>query len=86
MDHLKYHTLRNIPLLADVTAEQLSEVVDSFQTESFNKGDHIITQGTVRDEGRAATTYLYFATVKCWLVVIPASELSCLLSPERTRE
>mmetsp|Transcript_15058 Transcript_15058/g.29014 ORF Transcript_15058/g.29014 Transcript_15058/m.29014 type:complete len:788 (-) Transcript_15058:272-2635(-) len=47
MDHLKYHTLRNIPLLADVTAEQLSEVVDSFQTESFNKGDHIITQGTV---------------------------------------
>eukprot|EP00238_Polyblepharides_amylifera_P006267 CAMPEP_0196579758 /NCGR_PEP_ID=MMETSP1081-20130531/24493_1 /TAXON_ID=36882 /ORGANISM="Pyramimonas amylifera, Strain CCMP720" /LENGTH=934 /DNA_ID=CAMNT_0041899429 /DNA_START=182 /DNA_END=2986 /DNA_ORIENTATION=+ len=46
-DHLKYHTLRDIPLLADVSADQLSEVVDSFVYETFAPNEYIIKQGNV---------------------------------------
>eukprot|EP00242_Pyramimonas_sp_CCMP2087_P014665 CAMPEP_0198203120 /NCGR_PEP_ID=MMETSP1445-20131203/6372_1 /TAXON_ID=36898 /ORGANISM="Pyramimonas sp., Strain CCMP2087" /LENGTH=907 /DNA_ID=CAMNT_0043874371 /DNA_START=201 /DNA_END=2924 /DNA_ORIENTATION=+ len=45
LDHLKYHTLKGIELLQDITEEQLSEVVDCFHEKTFKKGEYIITQG-----------------------------------------
>jgi hypothetical protein len=44
LDHLKYHTLKGIELLQDITEEQLSEVVDCFHEKTFKKGEYIITQ------------------------------------------
>ena len=49
-DNIKFTALRNIPLLEQLTEEQIIEVVDAFIQENYAKGDVIIRKGDLGDK------------------------------------